>query len=155
IVTFRQENQVWLSMPWILRGAERAPESYSRELLDSRIAGFAGLMMLNRLDAESILEQIQPVLAGAGTVLDMGGGDGYYARRIVESNPSARVDVLDLEGGFDLCLAQNAEAIGAGRIRPIVGDARTFESPDAYDLVMINELLELFPREEKLLIAGR
>lgn len=155
ILAFRREIEVWLRMPQILRRTEQAPEEYSRELLDNRIRKFAGLMMLNRLDAESILERIQTIVATLGTVLDLGGGDGFYARRIVESNPEARVDVLDLDGAFELCEEQNAVAIREQRIQMIKGDARTFEPSREYDLVMINELLELFPEDEKLLIADR
>ena len=63
--------------------------------------------------------------------------------------------MLDLEDGFGGCREHNAGAILDGRIRPIVGDARTFDSPEKYDLVMLNELLELFADDEKEQIATR
>ena len=154
LLHFGEENRVWLRMAALLRGAERAPPSYRRELLDGRIADRSGIRMMNRRLAGPIVAAIAAATGGAARVLDIGGGDGLYAGLLLERGIAAQVDILDLETGFALCDADPAH-LAEGRLRRIVGDARHPPPARDYDLVMVNELLELFPLAEKrIILAG-
>ncbi len=105
--------------------------------------------MLNRLHAERVLQEIEPQVTSATRILDMGGGEGYYAGRILALNQNANVTILDLEGGFEACRERHEHLIEAGRLVLEVGDARTYSTVRGYDLVMMHELLEMFDAEEK------
>lgn len=154
LLLHRRENAVWLRASSILLGHEQAPTAYRRELLDSRVAAFPGVQAMNRALAHDIVERLGAVVAGAQKVLDLGGGDGCMCDLVLARNPAVNVRVLDLASGFALC-ARHADHLRAGRLQLEVGDARTAALPAEYDLVIVNELLELFPREEKLQILRR
>lgn len=154
LLLYRRENEIWLHLASVLRGDQQAPVEYRRELLDSRIGRYPGVQAMNRWLARGVLDQIGDLTRNARRVLDIGGGDGVYCQLLLERNPDVIVRVLDLESGFELC-SRLTEHLHAGRLQLEVGDARSFHSPPQYDLVMINELLELFPRAEKRLILKR
>jgi len=154
LLLHRRENAVWLRASAILQGQEQAPQAYRRELLDSRVAAFPGIQAMNRLLAHDIVDRIGDILDGARRVLDIGGGDGCMCGIILARNPAIAVRVLDLELGMALC-ARHTDFLRAGRLQLEVGDARTCSPVGDHDLVVVNELLELFPRAEKLEILRR
>jgi len=154
LLCLRSENRVWLRMADILRGRARAPDGYRRELLDGRIADRPGIRRMNRHLADPVVTVLAAILGSAPRVLDIGGGDGLYAGILLDRGIAAQVDIVDLESGFALCDADPAHLAG-GRLRPIVGDARDPLPAGGYDLVMVNELLELFPAPEKRMILAR
>ncbi|NEQ64808.1 MAG: methyltransferase domain-containing protein [Symploca sp. SIO2D2] len=149
LLLHKRENEIWLKMPEILKGKTKAPEVYRNELLNSHLGSYNAIQSANRLYAETILSRLTPTLMKASHVLDIGGGHGYYAGRILDINPKSSVTIQDLEGGFEVCKIQQAKEIETGRLKLLIGDARNYHHDSRYDLVMINELLELFPRNEK------
>lgn len=152
LAAHRAENRVWLDMAAILTGRSSAPDSYRRELLDGRIAGRPGLRAMNRAFAAQIAERLCRGTAPA-RVLDLGGGDGDMAAALLARHPGLRVDILDLASGFAPSAAL-ARRVGA-RLGRITGDARTTRLPARYDLVIVNELLELFGADDKqAILAG-
>lgn len=155
IVALKKEVEVWSRMAEVLTGAGPRDPSYTRELFDGRIRWFEGLGLLNRLDHEQIVPRLLRYIPAGARVLDLGGGEGYYARRLCEETALARIDVLDIPSGFTISEDVNAEAIARGRVRHLPGDARDLETVGAYDVVLLNELLELFERAEKQSIFER
>ncbi|RDD62998.1 class I SAM-dependent methyltransferase [Ferruginivarius sediminum] len=149
IVALKKEVEVWSRMAGIMRGDSERDLEYSRELFDGGIKKFEGLGLLNRIDAEQILPHIVPHVQPRFNVLDIGGGEGYYAKRLCELTPVERVDILDIRTGFSISEEVNANALTGGRVRHIPGDARDFEVAAQYDVVLMNELLELFREDEK------
>ncbi len=153
VLLHRRENAVWLRASAIFRG-ERAPVEYCRELLDSRLSQYPWIQRMNHMLALGILDALAELVAGARTILDVGGGDGLYCGLVLARNPNATVRVLDIASGFAMCGPHRAH-IDAGRLELVVGDARTFAPEPRFDLVMLHELLELFPRAEKREILRR
>lgn len=149
ILLYRQEAEVWLDMADIMRGNKQPPDEYSRELFGGRISLYEGIEMLNRRHADKVLVEIADVVKTAREVIDIGGAEGYYASRILALNPNAKLTILDLEDAFDPCRNRYGDLIGTGRLVLKCADARTHVERDRYDLVMMHELLELFPKEEK------
>lgn len=149
IMRVARENEVWLHMGAILKGRSKPPIEYAREFLDSRIATFPALMWFNHLCAKAVLEAVAPRVQRACRVLDLGGGDGTFAEMVMTMNPTAMVTVLELEGGAERCIALAASDLAAGRLQIIYGDARHFQVTEAYHLIIINELLELFCADDK------
>lgn len=154
LLLYRRENGVWLQMASIFRGRHQAPQEYQRELLDCRISRYPGVQALNRSIAREIVQRIDHCVTNADRVLDIGGGDGLYCGLILGQTSRAVVRVLDLESGLRMCL-RYAEYLRSGRLELEAGDARTFLPTSEYDLVLVNELLELFPGPEKRQIVRR
>lgn len=147
---FARENEVWLRAASILRGAEAPPADYSRELLDGRVADYPALLEFNRLSADAVVACAHEEVAAARRVLDLGGGDGSFSGAVLERNPSATVTVVEVEGGGAApCLARHAAHVRSGRLRVVLGDARDFRPDEPFDLVIVNELLELFDAPDK------
>ncbi|QHL89877.1 methyltransferase [Sphingomonas changnyeongensis] len=151
LAAHRAENRVWLDIAAILTARIPAPDSYRRELLDGRIAGRPGLRAMNRAFAGQLVDRLCGCAAPA-RVLDLGGGDGDMAAALLARDPGLRVDILDLASGFAPSAAL-ARRVGA-RLGRITGDARTTRLPARYDLVIVNELLELFGAADKRAILG-
>lgn len=147
-----RENQAWLQAAKILQGSANAPLDYRRELLDGRIADYPTLLQFNRRAAAEVLNMAEEV-RGASRVLDVGGGDGIFADLLLQMNPGASVSVLELEGGAQPCVARLASELASGRLRIIYDDARRFVTSEQYDLVIINELLEMYGEDDKIAIA--
>lgn len=154
LLLYQRENGVWLRMASFLRGIEQAPIEYQRELLDSQIGRYPGVQALNRSIALAVLERIDGLVMDARRILDIGGGDGLYCDLLLRQNPKAVVRVLDLASGFAMC-SGHTDYLRTGRLELEVGDGRNFDATSQYDLVLINELLELFPSAEKREILKR
>ncbi|MCR9220086.1 MAG: class I SAM-dependent methyltransferase [Alphaproteobacteria bacterium] len=144
----RREHAVWLRAAAILAGREAPPDAYRLELMQSRLGRYRGILAMNRALGADIAERLAPVLAGPARVLDVGGGDGVLARVLLDRFPDLEVEILDLEDGLEMCRGERAR-LASGRLRLTVGDARRVARPGRYDLVLVNELLELFPAAEK------
>lgn len=152
ITALKNEVAVWSKMAGIVRGEAERDVAYSRELFDGGIRKFEGLGLLNRLDAEQMLPRIAPYVSSQCEVLDVGGGEGYYAKRLCELTDVGRVDILDIPTGFSISEEVNAGELARARIRHIPGDARDIGIHDRYDVVLMNELLELFDENDKQVI---
>ncbi|MES2054308.1 MAG: methyltransferase [Pseudomonadota bacterium] len=149
-----REAAAWLRTAAFLRGLEDVPVAYRRELLDGRMAERPGIRAMNRQLAQVILDRMGPLASRARHVLDIGGGDGDFCEALLAHNAQARVEILDLASGIGMC-RRFATGPDAGRVALRIGDARTLTSGTRYDLVVINELLELFPHAEKRAIVER
>ncbi|WP_282078866.1 methyltransferase domain-containing protein [Epibacterium ulvae] len=152
ILALKKEIEVWSNMAGIIRGECARDDSYSRELFDGGIEKFEGLGLLNRLDAEQMIPQILGYVPENAKILDMGGGEGYYAKRLIAATQADRVDILDIPTGFSISEKVNHEELKQGKVRHIIGDARTFAAPEAYEIVLANELTELFKKSDKRMI---
>jgi ubiquinone/menaquinone biosynthesis C-methylase UbiE len=142
-------------MAQVLTGAAERDPDYSRELFDGRIRWFEGLGLLNRLDHEQIVPRLAPYVRPGAAVLDLGGGEGYYARRLCEETELARIDILDIPTGFSISEEVNRHDVASGRVRHWPGDARDLDVAGGYDVVLLNELLELFECADKRSILDR
>ena len=153
IVLYQRENAVWLRSAAIISG-EQAPIEYRRELLDSQLGEYPGIQLMNEILAIEILDTFATLIAQAKLVADIGGGDGLYAGLILARNAETSVRIVDLDSGFGMC-DRYREHLDDGRLQLTVSDARTVTLEADHDLVMINELLELFPANEKRMILAR
>jgi 2-polyprenyl-3-methyl-5-hydroxy-6-metoxy-1,4-benzoquinol methylase len=150
VLAFRDEINAWLNMTGIMRGTEPRPSIYSRELFDGNILEFEGITMLNRVDAEELLPTAAHFVQQGDRVLDLGGGDGYYAHRICQMRDDIQVDIVDIKNGFVPSEGLSEGFLEHGIIQHIESDARTFRAERQYDVVFLNELMELFAEDDKL-----
>lgn len=151
---FAYENGIWLRMAKILRGEEKAPDDYGDEFLNNYSDKYPGLKLFNRYCAGKVVEANEEMIRSARRILDLGGGDGVFAGRALDLNPSASYLLVELPNGVK-CQADLAKHVESGRLEFRVGDARTFEHEPVFDLVVMNELTELFTKEEKELVVRR
>jgi (2Fe-2S) ferredoxin len=88
------------------------------------------------------------VAAGARRMLDVGGGSGAYAIAFAQANPELRVEVFDQPAVLGIAERHIREAGLEDRISTRVGDLRTDEFGDGYDLVLISAICHMLSEEE-------
>jgi trans-aconitate methyltransferase len=148
----QRENWVWLEIASILNKTLQAPDSYKLELLRGNIMKFRGIQSMNAALGCGVLRQIETEISSAKRILDIGGGDGIFSDLILSTYPLARVDVLELPEGAAPCRFLQQQKPHAD-LRIILADARSFEATCQYDVIIINELLELFSYADKVAIV--
>lgn len=153
LARYSQENVVWLELAEILRGNKQAPQLYSRELFDGKAAEYPALRKFNALHARAMFDTCSEHIGRPRRILDMGGGDGVLAAHVLERFDEALVTILELEGGAQPAIDALAGEMSVGRLRIIYGDACEYVANPPYDLVIVNELLELFGAEDKARIV--
>jgi hypothetical protein len=151
---FAYENGVWLRMAKFLRGEETPPADYGDEFLNNYSDKYPGVKLFNRYCAGKVVERNAALIRSATRILDLGGGDGVFAGHALALNPGASYLLVELPNGIK-CQADLAAHVDSGRLTFQTGDARTFEHEPTFDLVVMNELTELFTKEEKELVARR
>lgn len=146
------ENKVWLNMASILSKQQAAPNIYRLDLLQGNITKYHGIRSMNAALGCRVLRQIESEISKAKCILDIGGGDGILSDLILSTYPQVRVDVLELPEGAAPCQWLQQQKPESD-LRLVLADARTFETADQYDVIIINELLELFPIGDKIAIV--
>ena len=89
-------------------------------------------------------------LTDARRALILGEGDGRFVVAFLKANPEVVVDVVDASPAM-IALARRRVAAHPemlGRVRWHVADARQFEPPAVYDLIVTNFFLDCFPVEQ-------
>lgn len=152
VKAFRIEVEAWLRMVDIMRGREERSADYSCELFFGEILKFEGITMLNRVDAEELIPTATQFVKSGFDVLDLGGGDGYYAHRLCQLYDDIKVDIVDIKDGFVPSERLNEDFLRRKKVRHIEHDARGYKGDTEYDVVFLNELMELFAEDDKLAI---
>lgn len=99
-----------------------------------------GQLDLARLSAPEVARRLV-LPRNAGSVLDVGGGHGWYSATLCRRHPGLMATVLDLPGSARVG-REVIEAAGlAHRVTFVEGDARTAEFPGGQDAVLVFNLL--------------
>ena len=97
-------------------------------------------------------------VAGARTMLDVGGGLGHYSRALCEANPELEATVLDTSEVAELGRAAVADTELAGRLRFVGGDYldQGTDYGEGYDMVLQANILhqESLDRAARLVQRG-
>src|ERR1017187_9815277 len=93
--------------------------------------------------------------AGAGRMLDVGGGSGAYAIAFAQANPQLRVEVFDQPAVLAIAQRHIREAVLEDRVSTRVGDLRTDEFGGGYDLVLISAICHMLGEEENRDLLAR
>lgn len=155
LMRYREEFEVWHNMVDILSQRKNAPESYSRELFDGKASNFPGLARFNTIHANALCDIFSKILPPFSSVLDVGGGDGVLAACLLEAFANCSVTVFELDPKAISPNLAKVQRTFPERLRILHGDARDFTHKAQYDLVVLNEMLELFGRVDKLAILKR
>jgi 2-polyprenyl-3-methyl-5-hydroxy-6-metoxy-1,4-benzoquinol methylase len=152
----KEQSQNWLGMADDLRGRATGPTFYETVIGTGRIQYYLdSVERFNRPYADQLLAHLHPALTRVRTALDIGGGHGYYAQRLLELNDRATVTILDLRPSIEYCRARQRSNPNYPRLILTAGNALTQEYEDAFDLVMMNDLLHYFAMSDKLEITRR
>lgn len=105
-----------------------------------------GQLELARLSADEVARKL-PLPAGARTLLDIGGGHGWYSARLCDRHPGLAATVLDLPGSAAVGRGIIAEAGYGHRVRHVEGDATAGDLGRGWDAVLCFNLIHHFPPE--------
>ena len=109
----------------------------------------------NRQHAHAFMLRLAPQIAKAARILDVGGGHGYYAKQLLESNPALEITIYDLASAIHYCAARAETDPALSRIHLVTGDARTLPYVGEFDIVLISDLLHYFTDPEKTEVLRR
>ncbi|MEZ0112996.1 ubiquinone/menaquinone biosynthesis C-methylase UbiE [Catenulispora sp. EB89] len=106
-----------------------------------------GQLDLARLSASEVARRLV-LPSSAGSVLDVGGGHGWYSATLCRRHPALTATVLDLPGSVRVG-REVIEAAGlAHRVTFVEGDARYAEFPEGQDAVLCFNLLHHLTESE-------
>jgi 2-polyprenyl-3-methyl-5-hydroxy-6-metoxy-1,4-benzoquinol methylase len=106
-----------------------------------------GQFELSRLSAGEVARKLD-VPAGERTMLDVGGGHGWYSAQLCRRHPGLTATVLDLPGSARIGREIIAEAGMSDRVRHRDGDALTADLGGPYDLILcFNVVHHLTPEQ--------
>jgi SAM-dependent methyltransferase len=110
--------------------------------------------MANAFAGEAVRRM--PVPKGARRMLDIGGSHGYYSVALCRRHEELRSEVLDLPEAVERAAPLLAAEEMGDRVVHRAGDALTSElESEAYDLVLIAQLVHHFSEEQNLELAAR
>ncbi len=151
----------WADLPGVLRGAPPAHQ-HSAAADDEYWRRYQyGQRDLARLNADEVARKVR--VPDPRTMLDLGGGHGWYAARLCQRYPNLSATVLDLPGSNAVGRDIIAAAGMADRIQHRDGDGLTADLGTGYDLVccfnLVHHLAEadivsLFRRARSALAPG-
>ena len=99
-----------------------------------------GQLAQARLIAPELVRRLA-LPAKARTLLDIGGGHGFYAMEFCNRHPELRATILDLSGAINTRVGQVSRELAA-RVEFRIGNALTDDfGSDAYDVVLLANLL--------------
>jgi O-methyltransferase domain len=99
-----------------------------------------GQFELARLSAGEVARKV-PVPSGSTTLLDVGGGHGWYSASLCRRHPDLRATVLDLPGSARVGRQIMAAAGMADRVEHREGDALVADLGGPYDVVLCFNLV--------------
>ena len=153
---FEEMQQRWD----LLEGALRAgkPVRRSVEWFDAHPGSWgryhAGLRAVARLAAPEIVARVR-IPAGARRLLDLGGSHGCYSVEFCRRHPELSAIVLDWAPAQELA-EQTIAAAGLGdRVSFLAADLWQDEYPGECDVVLLFNLLRVFPAERSELLVRR
>jgi len=156
LLLHKEQNEHWLRMADEIRGRAAGPTPYESLVTSSRIQYYLDAVeRFNRPYADQLISYLGSMLPRVRRVLDIGGGHGYYAQRLLELSDTATVMILDLDRSIEHGKARQSGNPHYGRLEFAKGNALTQDYDNAFDLVMINDLLHYFPMNEKLEVTRR
>jgi 2-aminoadipate transaminase len=152
----KEQNEHWLKLADLIRGQSAGTPYYEGLVKSPRMQNYlSSIEDTNRPYADEMMDKLSGTIGRARRVLDIGGGHGYYAARILELNKNATVTVLDLERSIEHGRARQQNNPSYDRFNFVVGNALTQAYENEFDLVMLNDLLHYFSMEEKLEVIHR
>ncbi len=88
-------------------------------------------------------------------MLDVGGGSGAYSIAFANANPELRCDILDLAEVAPIAQGHIERAGVGDRVRVRVGDLRSGQLGEGYDLVLISQICHMLDEAENLDLVRR
>lgn len=132
--------QYWSNLPEVVRGglefnhhAAEPHDPYWREYI-------TGQFELARLSAPEVAKKLR-MPANARTLLDVGGGHGWFAAEVCRRYPRLRATVIDLPGSARIGREIIADAGMSHRVEHRDGDALEIDLRGPYDVVLCFNLI--------------
>ncbi|HTE83889.1 MAG TPA: class I SAM-dependent methyltransferase [Dehalococcoidia bacterium] len=146
----------WLRLADIVRRREVGPAYYGRLLESASVKPYLeSVRETNWPHADAMMAHLRDIIPRLRNVLDIGGGHGYYSERLLQLNPALTITVVDVAGSIAYLRQRLHDHPQRDRFRLQVGDARTLDLAETFDLVLLNNLLQYFSDEEKPEVVRR
>lgn len=150
-----EENIHWASAAEVMRGQIVPP--FTGETRDAAVTAqvLRNVELSNQRAAASVWPHLATFLPQVERFLDLGAGHGQYAAEILRRVPQSSAVIYDLPFAIDYCRTRHAQEDYFGRIEFVAADVRDLDYCESFDLVLLNDLLVYFTREQKVTILRR
>jgi ubiquinone/menaquinone biosynthesis C-methylase UbiE/DNA-binding CsgD family transcriptional regulator len=128
----------------------RGPEGFS----DSRTRAFIAAMHARARDTAQDTVRLSGI-RHAKRMLDVGGGSGAFSIAFAQACPELRAEILDLGAVVPLAEHYIREAGLEDRVRVRLGDMRSAEFGEGYDLVLLSAVCHMFGEDENRALIQR
>ena len=147
LLQYQRECQVWMDMARLLRDREGTLRSQAATMLEPDAAGYlTAVRWANHAPARELVRRLAWPISKAKRALDIGGGQGDYARQLLAANPELHVALLDLPAALEA----TRDMLGKiERLELIAADVQSYRPEPTYDLVLLSDLLHYFGRAGK------
>jgi predicted O-methyltransferase YrrM len=128
----------------------RGPEGFS----DTRTRAFIAAMHARAHETAQDTVRLSAI-HDAKRMLDVGGGSGAFSIAFALACPELRAEILDLGAVVPLAEEYIRDAGLEGRVRVRLGDMRTAEFGEGYDLVLLSAVCHMFGEDENRALIER
>ena len=150
----KRAKQFW-RLPDVLAGRDLLGEySHHDTKLAEMSSYLSGIEGLNRPYFDELFSEHAEIFAGSKTLLDVGGGHGYFCRKFLSEAPGRIAVVVDVASAVEYSRQVNHDLLETESLRLEVGDALTFQLDEKFDLVLLSDVLHYFNPEEKRRAVG-
>lgn len=156
ICSAEEENAYWANAFDVMHG--RRPDlPFLGETRDVMVTGqvLKNVELSNFRAAAAVWPELSDVLPDVRQLIDIGAGHGTYAAEILKRVPEAHATIYDLPFAVEYCRSRHLGEPYFDRMAFICGDVRELGFEQAFDLVLMNDLLVYFSHAEKLSVLKR
>lgn len=136
----------WSTLTECVRQGHRVAANSTGQRDDASTRTFIAAM--DRNAKERAVQVVAAVGNGVHRMLDLGGGSAAYSIAFASANPQLRVDVFDQASVIPITQEYIRRAGLDARIQTRVGDMRTSQLGQGYDLVLLSAIAHMFSPEE-------
>jgi ubiquinone/menaquinone biosynthesis C-methylase UbiE len=151
-----EENAYWASAADMMHGRP-SNASFLGEMRDAMVTGqvLKNVELSNHKAVAAVWPELSAFLPRVRQFIDVGAGHGAYTVEILKRVPEAHATIYDLPFAIRYCQSRHQGEAYFSRMTFVCGDVRDLDHEQAFDLVLMNDLLVYFPRVEKLGILKR
>jgi len=148
LLKFKWKIENLSNLSKIIKG-EVSPKSHSihDEISTSFYLDFVG--EFNQPYIDMLTERLEKHFEDAKSFMDIGGGHGFYTQKVLEKHPHIEGHLFDLPHAVSYAEKLHKDKDYFSRLHLQKGDSRDIHFNKKFDVIMINDVLHYFTKEEK------
>jgi SAM-dependent methyltransferase len=154
LLSHKEQNLLWLRLLAVLHDPNQQ-ETFEDKMLsdDGETSTYLrSVKAFNENSAQNFINFLSPYWKHIANVMDLGGGHGLYSHLLLSKLDKVNVSIVDLEKSIAFCKKEQSQSPFLNRIQFVVGDALKLNYQNAFDAIMLSDLLHAFSDNDKVAI---